>query len=177
MSEQNPTPLEELFDLDPGSTPTLMANVVSKPIGELIDPSTGEVIEQKVDATDAEIAKEERAEDLKLAHQLDVVHASAMAAFENQHALSQQVDPKFSARNSEVAAQYLNIALDSIKTRGKIKYDRQKIAIAKGNGGVTSTQNNLIIADRNDVLKSLFHQDFEKPIKNTILDEIKPDKL
>ena len=52
-----------------------------------------------------------------------------------------------------------------------------KIAIAKGNGGVTSTQNNLIIADRNDVLKSLFHQDFEKPMKNTILDEIKPDKL
>jgi hypothetical protein len=170
------TPFEQIFDIEPGTTPTIMANVVSKPLGEMIDPETGEVIERKVDAVSAEFKQEERIEDLKIDKQIDKVHGAALAAFEAQHALSQQVDPKFSARNSEVAAQYLNIALDSIKTRADVKYKRQKIRVAERMDGVSSVQNNLIVADRNDVLRSLFKQDFEKPLHQQMRDEVNPNK-
>ena len=174
----NSTPLENLFDLDPGSTPKAVI-IEKKTTTELIDPTTGEIIERKVDGPTAiELAKEERVEDFKIDGQLETVHTAAMQAFEAQHALSQQVDPKFSARNSEVAAQYLNIALDSIKTRGDLKYKRQKIRIASDpeTVGRAPTQNNLVIADRNDVLRSLFSQDFEKTIKGTVKDDILADK-
>lgn len=177
MNDINSTPLENLFDLDPGSTPKVVI-IEKKTATELVDPTTGEIIERKVDAVATELAKEERIEDLKIDGQLETVHAAAMQAFEAQHALSQQVDPKFSARNSEVAAQYLNIALDSIKTRGDLKYKRQKIRIASNpeTAGKAPTQNNLVIADRNDVLRSLFSQDFEKTIKGTVKDDILADK-
>lgn len=176
MSDQQ-TPLEAIFDIEPGTTPTLAANVVSAPINnELIDPSTGEIIERKVDADALALKQEERIEDLRITTQLDKVHDSAMAAFEAQHALSQQVDPKFSARNSEVAAQYLGIALDTVKARTDAKYKRQKIRMAERMDGPSSVQNNLIVADRNDVLKSLFKQDFEKPLHQQMRDELNPKK-
>jgi len=176
MDEINSTPLEDIFNLEPGSTPK--AVIVKASSADLVDPTTGEIIERAVDADAPALAKEERIEDLKLDAQLTTVHIAAMEAFEAQHALSQQVDPKFSARNSEVAAQYLNIALDSVKTRGDLKYKRQKIRIATNVDGSsrTPTQNNLIIADRNDVLRSLFSQDFEKTLKGTVKDDILADK-
>lgn len=182
MEEVNSTPLEDIFNLEPGSTPKAVAIDIAKDAAstELVDPSTGEIVERKVDGpTAVELAKEERIEDLKIDGQLTTVHTAAMQAFEAQHALSQQVDPKFSARNSEVAAQYLNIALDTIKTRGDLKYKRNKIRIATNPetaGSGKATQNNLIIADRNDVLRSLFNQDFEKTIKGTVKDDILADK-
>jgi len=179
VKDLNSTPLEDIFNLEPGSTPKA---VIVEPVAastELIDPSTGEIIERKVDGpTQVELAKEERIEDLKLDSQLSTVHKAAMDAFEAQHAIAQTVDPKFSARNSEVAAQYLNIALDTVKTRGDLKYKRNKIRIATNpeTAGKSPTQNNLIIADRNDVLRSLFNQDFEKTIKGSVKDDILTDK-
>jgi hypothetical protein len=180
MEELNSTPLEDIFNLEPGSTPKAVIIEPEKATTELVDPSTGEIIERKVDGpTAVELAKEERIEDLKLDGQLTTVHKAAMDAFEAQHAIAQTVDPKFSARNSEVAAQYLNIALDTIKTRGDLKYKRNKIRIATNPELAAAgkpTQNNLIIADRNDVLRSLFNQDFEKTIKGTVKDDILADK-
>jgi hypothetical protein len=92
--------------------------------------------------------------------------------------MAQQVDPKFSARNSEVAAQYLNIALSATNSRAKAKYDRQKIRLAQSMKDSHSTvNNNLIVADRNELLKSLFKQDFEKPLAQQLDQETSPEKI
>jgi hypothetical protein len=122
----------------------------------MLDPSTGEIVERKIEgASDADIAKEERIEDLKIDGQIDVIHGAAITAFEAQHRLSQEVDPKFSARNAEVAAQYLKIALDAVGTRVDSKYKRAKVRLEQ-HQGPRQVQNNLIVADRNALLQNLF---------------------
>jgi hypothetical protein len=177
------SPLENLFDIEPGSTPTLQDYVQVQP-NELIDPSTGEIITPRVDASEEELRREDRLDDLRIDGQLNEIHGAAMQAFYQQQTMSQQVDPKFSARNSEVAAQYLNIALSATSTKAKTRYDRQKIRIASkagaagGTGGAMGqTTNNLIVADRNSLLASLFSQDFEKTMKQQLDDETNPEKL
>jgi metal-dependent amidase/aminoacylase/carboxypeptidase family protein len=70
--------------------------------------------------------------------------------------MSQEVDPKFSARNAEVAAQYLTIALNAVNSRVDSKFKRQKIRIAKQEAGTPNTvNNNVIVADRNQLLDML----------------------
>ena len=136
---QTPHPLESVFNIQPGTTPLSTASASVS--NEMLDPSTGEIVVRKTeDVSDLEIAKEERIEDLKIDGQIDVIHGAAMTAFEAQHRLSQEVDPKFSARNAEVAAQYLKIALDAVGTRVDTKFKRNKIR-AEQNQGPRSVQN------------------------------------
>lgn len=171
MSEASP--FESLFDLEPGSTEEL----VPAPQTGLVDPATGELVELSPDADAATLAKEERLEDIALVKQFEEIQSKAMQAFTQQQMLSQQVEPKFSARNSEVAAQFLNIALAAVKDRSEAKYKRQKMRLATATAGTpTSVQNNLIVADRNSLLKDLFKGDFEKTMGQQIRDELNPNR-
>lgn len=159
-----PHPLESVFNIQPGTTP--LSSASAQVSNEMLDPATGEVVERKTEGvSDSEIAKEERIEDLKIDGQIDGIHGAAIAAFEAQNRLSQEVDPKFAARNAEVAAQYLKIALDAVGTRVDTKFKRAKIR-ADANAGPRQVQNNLIVADRNDLLKSLFSDDRNSDIIN-----------
>jgi hypothetical protein len=156
-----PSPFEKLFDIAPGSTerePVIPLDAFGKIGGALVDPSTGDIIDQPVDADSAMLDKEDRLEDLKVQAQMDTIHAAAMSAFNQQQTLSQEVDPKFSARNSEVAAQFLNIALSAVTNRAKAKNDRQKLRLAKDGvgSGPSTVHNNLIVADRNTIMRELF---------------------
>src|ERR1035437_771668 len=151
-----PHPLESVFNIQAGTTP--LSADSAKVSNEMLDPATGEIVERKTEGvTSEEIDKEERIEDLKIDGQIDSIHGAAMVAFEAQSRLSQEVDPKFSARNAEVAAQFLKIALDSVGTRVDTKYKRAKVRLEQGGPkGPRQVQNNLIIADRNALLQNLF---------------------
>lgn len=153
---QAPHPLESVFNIQPGTTPLSTASATVS--NEMLDPATGEIVARKTEGvTSDEIAKEERIEDLKIDGQIDAIHGAAMSAFEAQNRLAQEVDPKFAARNAEVAAQYLKIALDSVGTRVDTKFKRAKIRV-DSNAGPRQVQNNLIVADRNELLKNLFNK-------------------
>lgn len=154
-------PIETFLDLEPGSTPTLQDAVeaAEETTGSaLIDPSTGELVERKTsEVAVTELDREERIEDLRIDAQLGEIHSAAMQAFYQQSALAQQVDPKFSARNAEVAAQFLTTALNTVNSRVDAKYKRQKVRIAQSESKVPhQVQNNVIVTDRNSLLKQLF---------------------
>lgn len=152
--EIQPHPLESVFNLPAGSTP--MPTVAAQVSNDMLDPETGEVIERKVSGvSQADLDREDRIEDLKIDNQIDSIHGAALNAFETQARLAQDVDPRFSARNAEVAAQYLKIALDAVNTRVDHKYKRGKLQATKL-AGPSQVQNNLIVADRNELLKNLF---------------------
>jgi hypothetical protein len=175
LDSPEPSPFEALFNIQPGSTPVaheLPSDAYTKVGGNLVDPISGEIIQQTVDANSAEIDKEDRLEDLKLQGQMDTIHAAALGAFNQQQTLSQEVDPKFSARNSEVAAQFLTIALNAVAQRAKTKNDRQKLRLAKeGGSGPSTVNNNLIVASREDMLKGLFKQINTPPAAVPVSDE------
>ena len=79
-----------------------------------------------------------------------------MQTFQNQTAYTEIVEPRYAARNAEVAANYLNIALAAANSRAKVKTDRKRANqafVPYANGGKTT--NNIVIADRNQILKMI----------------------
>jgi hypothetical protein len=170
------SPLESVLNLPAGSTPTFQDMVPEVKVGEMTDPTTGEIVVQQVDdLTPAVIQKEERIEDLQIAAKQEEVYVNAMTAFEQQIGNIGKADPKFAARNGEVAAQFLKIALDAANSKVEAKYKRAKIRYAEAAASRgPNVQNNVVVADRNDVLKALFgNRDMEKrDIEGTILDDV-----
>jgi hypothetical protein len=164
MSDQRANPLEDIFDLEPGSTPVFhdihpsKSGVVNERASALVDPTTGEIVERKSEPDVTELEKEERIEDLHIDAQLETIHDQAVIAFEKSARMAEEVDPKFAARNAEVAAQYLTIALNSVNSRVDAKFKRQKVRLAKNGAGKPTTLNqNIIVADRNELLKQIFN--------------------
>ena len=97
---------------------------------------------------------------------IDQVYAAAMEAFQNQTAFIEVIDPKFAARNAEVAANYLNIALQAAVGRSRVKTDRKRANqtfIPYGQPGGKTT-NNIVIADRNQILKMISIDSDEKKL-------------
>lgn len=168
--DKKANPLESVFDIEPGSTPVFddihkkAAVEVNERASIIIDPTSGELVSRKSEPSVEEIDKEERIEDLHIDGQLETVHTSAIVAFEKSARMAQEVDPKFAARQNEVAAQFLTIALNAVNSRVDAKFKRQKARAAKISAGAPSTVNNtVIVADRNALLKQIFGTD-EEPI-------------
>lgn len=129
-------PMEEVFDIEPGTT---AITTVERETTQLVEP-------EEYDDKDVEIEQ-----------QYQEVFDAAMGAFEGQCEEQEMVEGKYKARNAEVAVQFLNAALAAAKEKGALKQhkDKQTIAVGKLKGGNNTTNNNLVIADRNELLKAL----------------------
>ena len=129
-------PLEEVFDIEPGTT------VIPK-----TEKTTELVSTEEYDNKDKEIEE-----------QFQEIYDAALSAFEDQVAEAEVVEGKYKARNMEVATQLLNTALAAAKEKASLKQHKDKTAISKGKLGAKTVNNNLIVADRNDILKSLINK-------------------
>lgn len=128
-------PIEDVLDIEPGTT--LYPVVESQP--------TPVTVSQDYDDTDREITE-----------QFQEVYDVAMDAYETQAADMQTIEPKYRARNQEVAVQYLNAALNAAKEKSTVKMFKDKLNVkAAKAGGVRIKDSNVIVADRNDVLKEM----------------------
>jgi len=126
-------PLEEIFDLETGTT--LMPRT---------EKTTELTVAESYDDKDAEIE-----------NQFQEIYDAALSAFEDQVAEAELVEGKYKARNMEVGAQLLNTALAAVKEKSGFKQHKDKIDVAKGKVGAKTVNNNLIVADRNDLLKTI----------------------
>lgn len=131
-------PMEEVFDVEPGTT--------LKPYEETQPPVL--VDHHQYDEKDDEIEQK-----------FDNLYYKALDAFEAQSELSEQVEGKYSARNAEVAAQFLNTALSAAKEQSTMKQHKDKITSQPAGGGEGGggpvTNNNVIIEDRNTLLRNI----------------------
>jgi len=126
-------PLEEIFDIEAGTT---------------LIPRT----EKETDLAEAEEYDEK---DNEIEDQFQEVYDAALAAFEDQVAEAELVEGKYKARNMEVGAQLLNTALAAAKEKSNMKQHKDKNAVAKGKLGAKTTNNTLIVADRNEILRAM----------------------
>ena len=127
-------PLEAAFNIEEGTT-----------IIEYDEGTKTELVEHK----------EYDTKDVEIEEQFQEVYDKAMDAFEAQSDITEQVEGKYAARNAEVAAVYLNTALNAAKEKGGMKTHKDKLAVATRNVGKPETVNNNLIMDRNDLLKML----------------------
>lgn len=131
-------PMEEILDIEPGTT-----------IATVVERNTELVVADEFDAKDQEIEG-----------QMQEVYEAAMEAFEDQCNDNQVIEPKYRARNQEVAVQFLNAALNAAKEKSTLKQHKDKLAVAQARAvGPKTLNQNLIVADRNDILKHIMNGD------------------
>lgn len=95
-------------------------------------------------------------DDIKIEARIDEVYDAAMNAFNTQNSYTEVIEPRYAARNAEVAAGYLAIALNAANSRSKVKVDRKRANqafIPYANGGKSTT--NVLIANREEILKMI----------------------
>ena len=107
-------------------------------------------------------------DDVLVEQRIDEVYGAAMGAFETQQGYLEVIEPRYAARNAEVAANYLNIALAAANSRAKVKTDRKRANqsfVPYTNGGGKNTTN-IVIADRNEILKMVTIDNQAKDLGN-----------
>jgi len=130
-------PMEGILDIDENST-----------LMPIVERKTTDIAATTTEAYDDK--------DTEIETQFQEVYDAAMDAYDTQMGTSESVEGKYAARNGEVAVQFLNTALQAAKEKSSTKQHKDKLAIARGKlAGVGTTNNNLIVADRNDILKAL----------------------
>lgn len=126
-------PLEKVFDIEQGTT------VISH-----TERSTKLVAVEEYDDMDTDINL-----------QFEEIYNSALAGYEDQVEEAELVEGKYKARMMEVGAQLLNTALAAAKEKSSLKQHKDKITIDKGKLEGKTVNNNLIVADRNVILRAL----------------------
>lgn len=106
-------------------------------------------------ATPGEVkAPEKDVEDIEVDRKIDEVYDHAVTTFQNQMSYADIIEPRYAARNAEVAATYLNIALQAAATRARVKGDRKRAGqFIPGMGG--KTVNNTIVATRDEIMRMI----------------------
>lgn len=135
-------PLDELFN-------TLPADLEEADNYAVL--TEGQLAEVKPTATEVPPEKDE--EDIEVDRKIDEVYDAAIGAFNNQTAYMEVIEPRYAARNAEVAANYLNIALNAASVRAKVKGDRRKNAafVPFSNNKTNGT----VVASREDIMRMI----------------------
>lgn len=131
--------------------------VIEHPLEEIFDIESGTTLMSRTEkTTDLVPAEEYDDKDVEIENQFQEVYDHALAAFEDVSAEVEIVEGKYKARMMEVATQTLNTALAAAKEKSSMKQNKDKNAITKGKlGGKTVNNNNIIVADRNILLKEI----------------------
>lgn len=141
-------PLDQLFET---ATPT----------GELDEFK--EVTEGELAAMQVQGAQEKDEEDIEIDRKIDEVYTSAIDTFQQQMQYAEIVEPRYAARNAEVAANYLNIALSAANSRARVKADRKKANVFGPYAGRNT--NGAVVASLDDIMKIISVDAETKEIK------------
>jgi hypothetical protein len=128
-------PLEDVFDIEEGTT-MLPKTIVQSEV----------VPYEDYDEKDDELDK-----------QFQNIHDLALTAFEQQSEEAEIVDPKYKARNAEVAVQYLNTALQATNSKAQLKHAKDKLEVSKLRIGTQAAETGAQM-DRNEILRMFAEQ-------------------
>lgn len=163
-------PLEEILEIEEGSTPRIdNPFLAAEQENNLFNDEDTKDLEVDADefydvdtSIDDVMTKAPVVEDFyddidkKTEQKFQEIYNFGLQAFSTQLQEARLVDGKYRARNLEVAAQYLRIALDSAKDAGNQKANKDKIKVAekKVTQDANKTTNNIIV-DHSTLLKAL----------------------
>jgi hypothetical protein len=143
-------PLDGLFDVDPDER-------------ELVEYEDVPQTELAALAPPGAAAPEKDEDDIETERKIDEVYDHAVTTFQNQIAYTEIIEPRYAARNAEVAASYLNIALSAATAKAKLKTDRRRVnSFIPGMGGKVT--NNTIVATREEIMRMISVDAEAKPI-------------
>ena len=131
--------------------------IIDHPMEDLLDIESGSTFLPATPSRSTELVQAEEfdSKDREIEEQFQEIYDSAMDAYEQQATDAEAIEPKYRARNQEVAVQYLNAALNAAKEKAGLKQFKDKLAAASKPQGPKTLNQNLIVADRNDLLKQI----------------------
>lgn len=126
-------PLESVLGIEQGTTIVEYTEVLPTPI------TTSPIYDDK---------------DQEIEEKLEEVYAIALSNIASLSDEIERVDGRYKARVGEVTASMLNIALGSVREKRELKQHKDKISIDSLKAGTPNTiHNNLVVADRNEILR------------------------
>lgn len=126
-------PMEDILDITPCTTVVEYKEVEPSPVAPMTT----------YDAKDDEIEGK-----------LEEIYAVAMGSVESIGDEMERVEGKYKARIGEVTATMLNVALGAVREKAALKMHKDKIQPVTS-GGPQTVNNNLVVADRNEILQML----------------------
>lgn len=137
-------PLEEAFDIEPGTTITTKT-----------ERSTELATTEQYDEKDEEIEG-----------QFQEIYDAAMAGFEDQSAEAEVVEGKYKARNMEVATQLLTTALHAAKEKANQKKEKDKNDISQSKMSTQKvTNNNVFVGSHQELMDKIAEGNIIEPEK------------
>lgn len=142
QKSENPlvNPLDKLFDIERQDDNQIQEyeQITEGELAEMAEPP----------------AQEEQDEDDKIIDErIDAIYDAALETFQQQTEYTQIIEPRYAARNAEVAASYLTIALNAVATRAKVKGDRKRNSAFVPYAN--KTQNNVVVASREEIMRMI----------------------
>lgn len=142
QKSENPlvNPLDKLFDIERQDDDQIQEyeQITEGELAEMAEPP----------------AQEEQDEDDKVIDErIDAIYDAALETFQQQTEYTQIIEPRYAARNAEVAASYLTIALNAVATRAKVKGDRKRNSAFVPYAN--KTQNNVVVASREEIMRMI----------------------
>ena len=128
-------PMERVLDLEPCTTLTEYSEVVP-------------------DTPVEHIAYDEK--DNEIETKIEEVYTLAMESANSLADEIEMVEGKYKARMGEVSATMLNVALSAVREKRQLKEHKDKVSGSpRGAPGGKTVNNNLIVADRNELLRMM----------------------
>ncbi|WP_407305443.1 hypothetical protein [Acinetobacter sp.] len=136
--------------------------MITNPLDELFNTAQDDhEISEYEHVTEGELAemqappeKEEKDdEDIAIDAKIDAVYDAALETFQQQTEYTQIIEPRYAARNAEVAATYLSIALNAAATRAKVKGERKRQAAFVPYANKNSSS--VVVASREEIMRMI----------------------
>lgn len=131
--------------------------MIEHPLEDVFDIEAETTVVEYKEAIPAEVVQmptyDEK--DVEIEDKLEEVYTLAMG---NAAAIGdemERIEGKYKARVGEVTATMLNVALGAIREKRELKMHKDKMGPTGAATGNHTTNNNLIVADRNDLIKAL----------------------
>lgn len=127
-------PLEDVFDIEPNTTVT-----------EYKEALPAEIVEMpNYDEKDKEIEEK-----------LEEIYTAAMGSVTVVSDEIERVEGKYKARMGEVTATMLSVALGAVREKRELKKHKDSKSSSAGPNAPHTVNNNLVVADRNEILELL----------------------
>ena len=132
---------------------------VAHPLEDVLDitPCTTVVEYKEVEPSAVVPMPSYDAKDDEIEGKLEEIYAVAMGNVATIADEMERVEGKYKARIGEVTATMLNVALGAVREKTALKMHKDKLTPIPGAGPQT-VNNNLVVADRNEILQMLLQK-------------------
>jgi len=113
-----------------------------------VEPTTkAPIIYESAELTTQEKTQDEV--DIEIDNNFNDIYKAAIDTFNNQMSMIEIMEPRYAARNAEVAANFLALALQANTAKAKVKADKSRVQ------GSTKITNNTIVSTREEILRMI----------------------